>query len=133
MVLGWLLGSAANPVMKQRAEPGLDAILHAGSAFEGPSDEGWPTLAPGTPDASGGYRPDLDYDAVVGSEWAFPGASADADLAPPPSPADAFEAAGKAEQAAEDAAAAAMAAPGPDEPATEPQARKSALAQSGLY
>jgi len=132
MALGWLLGSAADPMMKQRAESGGDAALRSSSAFTRPADGGWPALGSDAPDASASYRPNLDYDAVVGAEWAFPEASDDADFAQPSSSDDAFEAAGKAEQAAEDATAA-LAASTPDEPAVEPEARKSALARSGLY
>jgi hypothetical protein len=132
MALGWLLGSAADPVMKQPADPGLNAFPQADSAPAALPHEDWPNLSSETLRPADGYRPDLDYDAVVGSEWASPDARAEGDLAPPSSLADALDAAGKAEQAAEDAEKA-LVVPAPDKPEAEIGARKSELARSGLY
>jgi hypothetical protein len=129
MALGWLLGSAADPVMKQRANPERNAFPQANSALP---HEDWPNLSPEALKPADGYRPDFDYDAVVGSEWASPDARAVDDLAPPSSLSDALDAAGKAEQAAEDAEKA-LVVPAPDKPEAEIGARKSELARSGLY
>jgi hypothetical protein len=128
-LLGWMLGSAADPVMKQGIEPGR----HAGPASL-PTllpDQGWPDLAPGTLHPSGGYGSDLDYGAVVGSEWVSPDVQAEPNLAPP-APLDALEAAGEAERAADEAARA-IATPSPAKPEAEPGSRESPLGQSGLY
>jgi hypothetical protein len=132
MALGWLLGSATDPVMKQRAAswPSAPPRLETAAIT---SNEGWPALGPdpGALYTSNG-RPDLDYDAVVAAEWALPEAQAENDLAPLPRFDRAFEAAGAAEQAAQDVEEA-MAAPAMEESQAEVGARKSALARSGLY
>jgi hypothetical protein len=132
MALGWLLGTAADPVMKQRAESWPSAPPQLESAAI-TSDKGWPNLGlVQEPLHTADGRPDLDYDAVVGAEWALPEAQVQIDLAQLPRFGRAFEAAGAAEQAAQDAREA-MAAPAVEEPEAEVGARKSALAKSGLY
>jgi hypothetical protein len=68
----------------------------------------------------------------VESEWVSPDVQADPNLAPPAPLGDALEAAGEAERAADEAARA-IATPPPAKPEAEPNSRKSALGQSGLY
>jgi hypothetical protein len=140
IMLGALLGAAANPDMKDPPTPwwrttGMQLnIAYSGQQMyeAGPEDL----------NVFGGYRPDLDYDAVV---WELPVATADlAPLAEPPVAwADelptvtygvtADEVADDAQAAADDALAAEAEPPDPA-PAAEPdETRKSELALAGLY
>jgi hypothetical protein len=129
-LLGWMLGSAADPVMKQGIEPARHAVPASLPALL--PDQGWPDLAPGTLHPSGDYGSDLDYGAAVGSEWISPDIQPEPYLAPPAPLGDALEAAGEAERAADEAARA-IATPSPAKPEAEPGSRKSVLGQSGLY
>ena len=136
IVLGALLGSAANPEMKDAPAPwwrltGTEQIFASNHYFveAGPEDL----------NVSGGYRPDLDYDAEV---WALPIAAydlaplAEESLASEPGAlptvsygvAAAEQVADEAEAAAGDALAAAEPAPAP-----EPFAVRKAELASGLY
>ena len=131
--LGWLLGSAATPVMKQRVEPGQHPAAAAAAAMPtAMSKQDWPNLAAERLPRSGDYRADLDYNTVVGPSWDSPDIQAEAYLPPIAPLPSALEAADEAEQAADEAAGA-MTEPAPDKPETVPGSRKSALAQSGLY
>ena len=139
IILGALLGAAANPEMKDAPAPwwrmtGTEQIFASNDYLveAGPEDL----------DAFAGYRPDLDYDAEV---WELPipayelAALADEPLAPLPDELPtvsygitAEDVAAEAEAVAEDAIAS-QAQPEPA-PAPEPaEVRKSELALAGLY
>ena len=134
IALGAMLGAAADPEMKQAPAPwwqmtGRDEIAVSNMQFveAGPEDL----------DVFGGYRPNLDYDAVV---WALPIPEYElAALAEEPAALPAEDlptvtygvteaelAAEQAETVAEEAAAAEAAEPAPEAP-------KSELALAGLY
>jgi hypothetical protein len=130
-LLGWLLGSAADPMMKQRIEPGGRSATQSAPTLL--PDQGWPDLAPEGLYPSDGYSPDLNYDdAAVGTEWALPDDQAEPYLAPSAPLDDTLEAARAAERAADEAARAIAAQPSA-RPEPESGSRKSALSQSGLY
>ena len=139
LILGALLGAAADPDMKGAPEPWWqqtgreEAIAEAEPVlFEDPRNF----------HARGGFRPDLDYDAEV---WALPipdyetAALADESYDPydpfadelPEAPYDtnAERAADRAEQAADDAVEAREA----ENPPAATEVRKSELAVAGLY
>ncbi len=136
LILGALLGAAADPDMKDAPEPWWqqtgreEAIAEAEPVlFEDPRNF----------HARGGFRPDLDYDAEV---WALPipdyemAALADESYDPfadelPEAPYDsnADRAAERAEQAADDAVEAREA----ENPPAATEVRKSELAVAGLY
>jgi hypothetical protein len=140
ILLGALLGAAANPKMKDAPAPwwrttGMQLnIAYSGQQLyeAGPEDL----------NVFGGYRPDLDYDAVV---WELPVAAAD--MAPleeqPVAWADELPAvtygvttgdvADRAEAAADDALAAATEQPEPAPAAAPDAAPKSELVLAGLY
>jgi hypothetical protein len=135
IVLGTFLGAAANPEMKQAPAPWWqltgreDEIVVSNMQFVEPFPEDL--------DVFGGYRPNLDYDAVA---WALPipeyelAAYAEELSAPAAEElprvtygiTEAELAAEQAEAAAEEAEAAEVAEPAPEAP-------KSELALAGLY
>lgn len=131
--LGLLLAAAADPVMKNPAEPLWSSPGRAESAAEVASRDLFGE-APEHQRATDGYRPDFDYDEVVGAEWALPEAEAGVDLEPLPPLEEAFEAASEAEEAAAAAREAAVAQPLSEaETEADSSARKSRLVQDGLY
>jgi hypothetical protein len=134
IALGTFLGAAANPVMKQAPAPwwqmsGADEIVVSNMQFveAGPEDL----------DVFGGYRPNLDYGAVV---WALP--IPDYELAPLAEepltlPAERLPAVTygitEAELAAEEAETVAEEAQEAEDARTAPEAPKSEPALAGLY
>lgn len=130
--LGWLLGSAATPVMKQRAEPWQHAVPQGSSLSTAVASEGWPNLVPEALQPASTPYPDLGYDSVGSAQWDGAEGQPGADLAPPAPLIRARDAAQRAEQAAEEAAQA-IVPPALDRPEAAPEARKSALGRSGLY
>ena len=137
--LGALLGSAANPVMKQGPQELWQ--LTGRSEFVPPSpSEVFVEAGPQDLSVPDAYRPDFDYDAYVAADWVEPAgwhgygedeaAGVEAPSASePPVAAEAVAAADEAEQVAEtalEAGAVAEAAPA-DEP------RKPPVAAAGIY
>lgn len=125
MGLGLLIALAANPVMKPPIEPSRQ-FLGQSHTNETPPDIGWGAARLDSAFFTGpdGYRPDFDYEAVVGEEWAFTEPKMDGDL---PS----FD---EASQVADEAEAAANAAQEAAEPSVqEAEASKPPLLQGGLY
>ena len=138
IALGAMLGAAADPEMKQAPAPWWqmtgheDAIVVSNMQFAEPFPEDL--------DVFGGYRPNLDYDAVV---WASPIPDYEmAALAEEPSLqvtdelprvtygiTEAELAAEQAQTAAQEAVAAEAAEPAPQ----EPEAPESELVLAGLY
>jgi len=135
IVLGALLGAAANPEMKDAPEPWWRTV---GTPQLVASDQYFVEVGPQDLDVFGGYRPDFDYDAEV---WSAPipeyelAALADEPLDPLPAelPTVSY---GVTQQAADEAEAAAQDAIAAEEPATAPEpaeARQSELVLAGLY
>lgn len=134
VALGALLGAAAEPDMKDPPEPwwqltGREDVAEVGYVPPQPAPQGFRT--------SGGYRPDLDYDAEV---WALPIPDYDA-TAWVGDPLEPFEddlpeshfGVESAADEAEDAVSEALAAREEEEAPPAPAVRKSPLAKSGLY
>lgn len=127
--LGFLLALAVNPEMKSSAEPWWSLSTGANSTHDLPTVD-WLYEAPRTPQVADGFRPDFDYDEVVGEQWAMPESELGLVAAPLPSVEEALEAADEAAEAATAAEEAAV-----DQPPAEPGAsvRKSQLGQDGIY
>ena len=131
LCLGMLLALAVDPVMKNPAEPSWSSPAESAAEVAIPDLFG---EAPVHQRATDGYRPDFDYDEVVGAEWALPDAEAGVDFEPLPPLEEAFEAASEAEEAAAAAREAAVAQPLSEaETEADSSARKSRLVQDGLY
>ena len=100
-----LLALAVDPVMKNPAEPSWSSPAESAAEVAIPDLFG---EAPVHQRATDGYRPDFDYDEVVGAEWALPEGEA--------------------------AREAIVAQPPPEgETEADSSARKSRLVQGGLY
>ena len=135
ILLGALLGSAADPDMKDPPAPWWQQAEDEGAD---PSAYAFAETDAGRVSPFGGYRPDLDYDAEV---WSLP--IPEYEMAPlfdeEPVPfADEASAgehdAAAAADAADDAEAAVDEAIAATIPGSEtPEVRKSALAKAGLY
>ena len=129
--MGMLLALAVDPVMKNPAEPSWSSPAESAAEVAIPDLFG---EAPVHQRATDGYRPDFDYDEVVGAAWALPEGEAGVDLEPLPPPEEAFEAANEAAEAAAAAREAIVAQPPPEgETEADSSARKSRLVQGGLY
>jgi len=142
LALGAVLGSAADPEMKQPA-PQWWQQTGRPNAADYSTDDAWPATAPAYPGMADSYRPDLDYGTVVTSYWEPPAdwrwyAEDDAEaVSTPPPAAAAGPVDDPAPQAAGDAAAevaaAALGARAGSVPADAATPGEPRLTDDGLY